>query len=169
MRVGVTGHQKREGIDWSWVSHAIGTQLALRPQIQLALSSLAEGADQVFAVCALQRDIRLIAVVPIENYPSFFSPEALLEFKRLIGQAERIDLEFSGDPRMAFLNAGRYVVDHVDVLFAIWDGQHAAGKGGTGDIVSYAQDRRCPVVHINPLDETIKLLNLDMPSGKPPG
>jgi hypothetical protein len=119
------------------------------------MSSLAAGADQVFARCALRHDIRLIAVIPIDHYASFFDPETLGEYKRLLDQADRIELGYSGDPETAFLQAGRYVVEHIDLLFAIWDGNRAEGKGGTGDIVSYAQRRRCPVVHINPIDRTI--------------
>lgn len=159
MRVGVTGHQKREGIDWVWVARTIDKELELRPEIRLALSSLAEGADQAFAKCAIRHQIRLLAVIPIEDYSSYFAPEALLEFKRLLRHAEAIDLGLSGNPEAAFLKAGRYVVDHVDLLFAVWDGERAAGKGGTADIVAYAQERDCPIIHINPIARTIKSLH----------
>ena len=42
--------------------------------------------------------------------------------------------------------AGRYVLDHSDVLLAVWDGQGAQGQGGTGEIVARARQQGKPVV-----------------------
>ena len=33
------------------------------------------------------------------------------------------------------------VVEHSDVLVAVWDGDRSRGEGGTADIVAYAADR----------------------------
>jgi hypothetical protein len=159
MRVGVTGHQKREGIDWRWVSRAVDAELELRPTIELAVSSLAEGADQVFARCAIEHHIPVLAVIPIDNYASYFEAEALLEYRSLLTQSKCVDLGLTGDPETAFLQAGRYIVEHVELLFAIWDGKRAAGRGGTADIVTYAQQRDCPIIHIDPIAQTIKPLH----------
>ena len=41
---------------------------------------------------------------------------------------------------------GRYVVDHCDVLIALWDGMPSSGQGGTAEIVSYAKEQCRPVV-----------------------
>ncbi|MCA1708813.1 MAG: hypothetical protein LC808_38260, partial [Actinobacteria bacterium] len=46
----------------------------------------------------------------------------------------------------AFFAAGRRVVDLSDVVVAVWDGMEAKGKGGTGDVVTYARDNGIPVV-----------------------
>jgi hypothetical protein len=107
MRVGVTGHQKREGIDWRWVSRAVDAELELRPTIELAVSSLAEGADQVFARCAIEHHIPVLAVIPIDNYASYFEAEALLEYRSLLTQSKCVDLGLTGDPETAFLQAVR--------------------------------------------------------------
>ena len=42
-----------------------------------------------------------------------------------------------------------------DLIFAVWTGKPAKGKGGTADIVAYAIDKKIPVVHINPLERTV--------------
>jgi hypothetical protein len=48
----------------------------------------------------------------------------------------------------AYLNAGRFVVKNSDLLFAVWDGLEAQGKGGTGDIVRDAIGDGKPIVHV---------------------
>jgi hypothetical protein len=39
------------------------------------------------------------------------------------------------------MTAGRTVADRCDLLLAVWDGQPAAGLGGTADVVSHATYR----------------------------
>jgi len=50
-------------------------------------------------------------------------------------------LSFDEPSEEAYLAAGCRVVDMSDVLLAVWDGQPARGKGGTGNIVEYARSR----------------------------
>ena len=40
----------------------------------------------------------------------------------------------------AYEQAGRYIVEHSDVLLAVWDGLPARGRGGTAEIVAWARD-----------------------------
>jgi len=42
------------------------------------------------------------------------------------------------------------VVDHCDVMIALWDGKPARGKGGTATIVSYAAAVKCPLYRVDP-------------------
>ena len=60
-----------------------------------------------------------------------------------------------GRPNEAFLAAGRYIVDHCDVLFAVWDGLPAGAMGGTGDVVEYARRSERRVVHLNPIERRV--------------
>jgi hypothetical protein len=43
MIVGITGHQKRKGLDWSWVNETLRAELTALGGITRALSSLAAG------------------------------------------------------------------------------------------------------------------------------
>lgn len=157
MTVGITGHQKREGIDWVWVRQTITAQLNVhRPQ--QAMSSLAEGTDQIFADVVLDKGIPLLAVVPLDNYARFFTPSGLAIYQRLLRASSQVALKWPGDPEHAFLNAGRYIVDRCDLLFAVWDGRVADGLGGTADVVLYATQRSRRVLHINPCDETVRII-----------
>jgi hypothetical protein len=46
----------------------------------------------------------------------------------------------------AYLQAGEYVLEHCDVLLAIWDGRVEHGEGGTGQIVRHARMLEKPLV-----------------------
>lgn len=149
MRVGVTGHQERPGIDWSWVRMAVRSELLDQQNVTYALSSLASGSDQLFAKVALELAIPVMAVIPIEDYEKYFNEEELIKYRRIITECEVLQLRYDGDSNQAFLQAGRLIVNQCDLLFAVWDGEEAEGKGGTGDIVQYAQSVHRPLIHIN--------------------
>jgi hypothetical protein len=109
----------------------------------VGVTSLAAGADQVFAEEVLASGGSLYVVVPSRRYErSFDSPRALAAFERFLAAAKEIEhLDFHEPSETAYLAAGKRVVDLSDFLVAVWDGQPAKGLGGTADIVDYAQ--RC--------------------------
>jgi hypothetical protein len=156
MKVGITGHQERKGIRWFWVEHTIRVELGRIGNVHKALSSLAAGSDQVFAQAAIRLGIPVVAVVPLEGYERFFEGVALANYRKLLDQCELIQLTWKGNPERAFFEAGKFIVDNSDWLFAVWDGAGAEGLGGTGDVVGYAQHKHRPVVHINPFAETVR-------------
>lgn len=104
-------------------------------------TSLAEGADQVFAFAVLAAGGEIDVVVPAAGYEKAFPTEAsAFTFQALRSVARNVTtLPFNSASEEAFLAAGHKVVDEADELIAIWDGKKAAGKGGTGDIVEYAE------------------------------
>ena len=158
MRVGITGHQKRPSIDWVWVELELDAAFARLGVIDYVYSSLAAGADQVFAQVALRRGIKLIAIIPLDNYERFFEGESCQVYEQLLQQADIVRLAGDTNSEKAFYGAGTYIVDHVDQLIAVWDGKPAQGFGGTADIVSYAKTHKVPVLHIDPEAHTAKAL-----------
>ena len=155
MKVGVTGHQERKGIQWSWVERTIHDELIKVAKVDKALSSLAAGTDQIFAKVAISLQIPVVAVLPIEGYERFFKGLALADYWKLLSQCELLQLTWTGNPDRSFLEAGKFIVDACDLLFAVWDGDIAAGLGGTGDVVSYAQQSHRPIIHIDPCTELV--------------
>jgi hypothetical protein len=116
-----------------------------------ALSCLAVGADQVFAEAALAAGLRLHAVVPCLGIEATFSAAELPGYQALLAAASRVTtLDFTAPSEDAFDAAGRFVVSACDLLVAVWDGEPARGKGGTGDIVKHAREVGRPVIHIDP-------------------
>ena len=65
---------------------------------------------------------------------------------------------FVGDDA-SYEQANRAILDRADVVIAVWDGDPARGRGGTGDVVHEALERGLPVIVISPhANTTPKLL-----------
>ena len=154
MKVGITGHQRRKGIQWPWVRETICAELRRARTVTQALSSLAAGSDQEFAEAAVSLGIPVTAVIPLDGYERFFKGADLASYRRLLDQCDTVELRWPGDPEHAFFEAGKYIVDQCSILFAVWDGEKAEGLGGTGDIVDFALQKRRPVFHIDPILKT---------------
>jgi hypothetical protein len=156
LKVGITGHQERPGIDWTWVGEAIGAELARLPGPIVGLSALARGADQVFAEAVLAAGGRLVFVRPTADYESNYEGAELERFRAFRAAAtEEIYIPPDAGDQDAFLAAGKRVVEECDVLIAVWDGKVAHGKGGTADIVEFARARSLPIIHIEPFARTV--------------
>jgi hypothetical protein len=145
MRIGITGHRHlADPSAWGRVEAELSALFGehARPGDE-ALSSLAAGADQVFARVALSRGLRLHAVIPCAGYEATFAPgdEAEGYSALLAASAQVTALDYPAPSDEAYAAAGRWLVDHGDSLFAVWDGRPARGHGGTGEIVDYARAR----------------------------
>ena len=151
MNVGVTGHQNIPLVAQSFIAEGIRKQLTncKKGSSLVGLSSLAAGADQLFASIVLSLGGDLHVIIPSEAYShTFASPDDLDLFRELVDQADHVEtLDFIKPSEDAYLAAGRRIVDESDLLVAIWDGLPAKGKGGTADIVDYAK-KRCVRVAI---------------------
>jgi hypothetical protein len=173
-RAGVTGHRELDKGDIGPIEAAAGRVLddvtqALRhiaaypaaqklyrksaPVLRL-VSPLAEGADRLLALAAVPRGWRLVAPLPFTQteYERDF-PLSVDEFRTLVAHAEATGevVELDGTRAaadVAYLQVGRFVLRHSDLLIAVWNGEAAAGIGGTGQIVEEAQALGVPVVHI---------------------
>jgi hypothetical protein len=160
--IGVTGHRKLE----DEAQAAAGVREALKalrkalpelkhtPVVFSILSPLAEGADRLVAREAVQiEDAQIEVVLPLEkdDYLSDFeSAGSKAEFKRMLTRAVRVKaLPHAPTRNEAYERVGRYVVDHCDVLIALWNGQPAAGRGGTAEIVVYAREKKIPLLWVH--------------------
>jgi hypothetical protein len=160
LRVGVTGHRKL-GAD-PFVSWFVSAQCVLlldrfqslarlRQAEVVAYSPLAIGADQLFAQAALGLGIPLVGVIPFENYPADFEGTDRERFETLLRHCRAVErLPNRQRSKRAYFDGGKWVVDKVDYLVAIWDGRPAGGTGGTADVVVYAEKKRRPVFRIDP-------------------
>lgn len=149
-RIGVTGHRSIPPAAHAHVYEGLREALRGAGEPLEALSSLAVGADQLFAGLALARGARLTAVIPSDDYEKCFEREADLTRYRMLrslaGREVRLDFPHSTDE--AYYAAGTWIADHCDLLVAVWDGLSARGLGGTGDIVAYARTLGRPVTVI---------------------
>jgi len=174
LTIGVTGHRRMENIEVlrEKIKNVIDRILKNFPSstntsvLLRVLSPLAEGADQLVAEEGLKYDnAELKVILPLckdEYLEDFPSEESKKEFKALLKIANHIltlnekplkedipDELFAESKKQAYEEVGRYIVDHSDVLIALWDRSPAQGKGGTADIVKYAESKKCPLFIIN--------------------
>jgi predicted Rossmann fold nucleotide-binding protein DprA/Smf involved in DNA uptake len=149
---GITGHQVIPSEAIPFLKKGMADVIANTREEIVCVSSLAAGADQLFAKAVLQAGGHLHAVIPCKNYEKAFSGKAqITQFRKLLSKAEETEmLEYESPSEEAFLKAGFLVVDLSDTLLAIWDGKKAKGKGGTADIVSYAERQNKEVILIWP-------------------
>lgn len=127
----------------------------------VAISSLAEGADQLFADSALELGFELCCVMPFTKQvfakdfeaPSAVSPDALTRFEGLLKEAgERLTVfELDGSRAasdLAYETAGQVVVNQSDILLAVWDGERLKLRGGTEQSYDEARRQGVPVILI---------------------
>jgi hypothetical protein len=153
--VGFSGHRQ--------LTNVPGVTAALREALEslrqngpgewIALSSAAAGADLLFIHSARNLNMGWEASLPLPmiDFERDFAPQEWREVKALIDQAEHLEITMeSGSREDAYLAGGLDIVNRCDVLFVVWDGQPARGKGGTADVVAYARARRRPLLILNP-------------------
>jgi hypothetical protein len=119
------------------------------------VSSLAEGSDRIVAAAGLAAGLALQVVLPFnraEYARDFETPTSRSEFEELLARAcDVFELGGAADERpRAYEAAGLFMLANIDVLIAIWDGEVAAGVGGTAQIVERAIADGIVVVWIEP-------------------
>lgn len=151
MIVGVTGHQDIPGIAAAPIAEQV-VRVLRRCEDLTGVTSLAAGADQIFAEAVLGLGGRLHVVIPSEAYETAFADDnRRATYRDLLGKADVVEtLPHARPSPAAFLDAGRRVVDLAQLLIAVWDGEEARGRGGTADVVRYARQRGFEVVVVWP-------------------
>lgn len=104
------------------------------------LSPLAEGADQIAAIAALETQCKLIVPIPMKEnaYLSVFNPRSKERYKSLLKLASEsyiLSCNSCQTKEDFFVNLGYYLLANSDILIAAWDGNISDKKGGTGYLV----------------------------------
>ncbi len=156
-RIGVTGHRflmDEEKIARGIYEAVIKIEQEFPGEPLIVVSALAEGTDRLVAKRIMARNqANLLAILPLakdEYRKDFKSRESKEEFDRLLSQAlEVIEMPECDSRDEAYASAGRFVIEHSDVLIAVWDGKDAQGHGGTGEIVALARRRGIPIAWVH--------------------
>ena len=139
------------------VQDTLTTHHVAQPPSLRLVSGLAEGADQI-AVWSRPKGWALDAILPFPRarYLHDFAParatggvDRRQEFKAALAQA-RLVVEFpeTGDVVCGYKRVGEWLLSASNLLVAVWDGEKAAGPGGTAMVVSQAIAQGLPVVWI---------------------
>ncbi len=137
------------------------------------VSSLAEGSDRIVAEAGLAAGFGLDVALPFgrAEYARDFETAASREaYEKLLGQASAVfELDGAADQRpRAYEAAGFVMLANIDLLIAIWDGEGAAGVGGTAQIVSRAIADGIPVVWLKPASLDTMQISWRGPGDAPP-
>ncbi|RCG28289.1 hypothetical protein DQ384_24500 [Sphaerisporangium album] len=149
--VGITGHRSLPPRALAHAERELRALLAGMEAPLIGWSSLAAGADQLFAEILLRAGGELRVVVPSHGYEATFRGPGLDAYRRLLAAARVTTvLDFAEPGEPAYYAAGCLVVENCEVLVAVWDGRPARGFGGTADAVRYARGQGREVVVIWP-------------------
>jgi len=177
--VGFTGH--RHLSDPGRIESALATLLEelhrARAGRLAGVSSVAAGADTLFARAVLARTMPWLAILPFprEEFAKDFTAPQWHEAEALLARAASVQLApATGNRDEAFLEAGLRTVDECDVLVAVWNGGPAAGTGGTAEVVAYARQVGRPLLWIHSETGTVVRERMDAlpppdPSAARPG
>jgi len=132
------------------------------------LTGLAAGADCLAAEVVLDNamgDIRAILPLELSDYRIDFTPEGLVRCQALINRSQALVFPppipkplrgkglaaapLADDRNAAYERMGFYMADNCQILLAVWDGQPARGRGGTGDVVAYAKKIGRPIAWLS--------------------
>lgn len=159
--IGVTGHRAFPDADrvTETVDRVLDTIDMTGPAT--VVSSLAEGADRLVARRALARPGWTLAVVlplePLDYLADFADERSRTEFTALLERADDVEQIPPAQSRTeGYRRAGHRVVDRSDALIALWDGEPAAGEGGTGEIVDHARLLDRPLAWV-PVVNTVRV------------
>jgi hypothetical protein len=153
-RIGITGHMNLTAATVALVQIAIRAELARHdPGDLVGVSCLAEGADAIFAAEVLDAGGRLEVLLPAPDYrDTRVSDTHLPVFDALVRRAHDVRFVAEASSMQAYEDANAAMLETVDVLIAIWDGQPSpeGKRGGTADAVAAARERGIPVTVIWP-------------------
>lgn len=120
-------------------------------------SGFAVGADHGLAEASVRQGFSVIAALPFkrEEFERDFQEGPELEaFRAALATASEV-IELDGDRARetdAYVKAGEFLIEHSDLLIAVWDGQRARGAGGTAEVVACAFRAGRPIFVIPPAD-----------------
>jgi hypothetical protein len=166
--IGFTGHRHLQNPEA--VASALQAELAALRKAGgelTAISSIAIGADTVFAREVIRAGIEWIVILPMprELFRQDFTPEEWAEAEGLIAQAAEVRVLHGNERPQAYVDGGKMTVDDSDCLFAVWDGKPAQGPGGTAEIVAYAKRLGREIILFREGETGVEKIDLSPASG----
>jgi hypothetical protein len=162
--IGFTGH--RHLPDSEKVGRALRSVVeSLRAEVSGKLfgySSIAIGADTIFAETCIALGIPWIALLPRprEDFKKDFTESDWAKTSELLEQAARVEsLPPARSRDLGYLEGGLSTVDESDILIAVWNGEPSRGTGGTAEVVAHAENLAKPIILIDPASLEIRRTN----------
>ena len=127
------------------------------------LSGMARGVDQWAASAVLtlrERNpgIRLHCILPCDSQADQWSGIDRKTYQAILSRADLVEYVNHAYTKNCMLARNRYMVDHVSVVLAVYNGE---SRGGTAHTVRYARKRKRELLIMNPLTRIITRENGD--------
>jgi uncharacterized phage-like protein YoqJ len=114
------------------------------------ISGMALGIDQWAAFIAIKLNIPFTAAVPFENQDNAWPFHSQYIYRMLLRFAiEKVVVSPGGYSAAKMQIRNQWMVDHCDILIAIWDGT----AGGTANCINYAKSIGKQIIFIDPNGE----------------
>ena len=152
MRIGITGHAALTVDAEPVVADALEKVLVEMDHPLVGVTYLTRAADQLGARVVLDLGGTVEVILPAEDYRERkVKPDNRETFESLIRQAAAVRvLPFDTSTRAAYMVASEALLNEVEHLVAVWDGQPSDGHGGTAHVVAAARERLLPVTVVWP-------------------
>lgn len=125
--------------------------LELKPE--KAISGMALGVDQYAASVCVKLNIPFIAAVPFAGQEKAWPEKSQRAFNLLLKKACEVVIVCEGEYAAYKMQVrNQWMVDHCDVLIAVWDGT----SGGTANCINYAKSKNKQIIFINPRLDTVE-------------
>jgi|688.fasta_scaffold40197_4 uncharacterized phage-like protein YoqJ len=154
MKIAVTGHRPNKlGNEYSMdgpVSKRITSSLTdfvLSQKPEMLISGMALGVDLLFAKVAIEHRIPFTAAVPFIGQELRWPQCSRDRYAQILSLASEVVVVCPGGySAFKMQKRNEWMVDHCDLLIAVWDGT----SGGTANCVQYAQSTSKEIFRINP-------------------
>jgi len=126
------------------------------------VSSVAAGADLLFAESCLQLALPLCVLLPlpVEEFRKDFDESSWSRAEEVLRKAASVEVTDGHQSREeCYYECGIETVQRSRLLLALWDGEPSQGLGGTEDVVSFAKGLGRPVVWLHSKTGAVHLFN----------
>lgn len=157
MIVALTGHRPEKlggytipNPTYSRVCKRIEAKLQeLKPE--KIISGMALGVDQWAVNIALNLNIPFVAAIPFVGQERNWPERSQIIYQKLLEKAlEKVIVSQGGYAGFKMQIRNKWMVDHCDLLMAVWDGT----LGGTANCINYAKSIGREILFIDPKPET---------------
>lgn len=152
MIVSITGHRPEDLPNQEWVEESLKNVLDnMRPE--KLIQGMAAGVDLLSAKLCIDLNIPFVCAKPWAGHTPRKDNQSLYSLVEAKSQ-EIVNVNPSRSYPGAYVyhNRNHYMVDHADLVIAVWTGKKT---GGTAECVKYAKKVNKRIIQINPEAKTV--------------
>ena len=166
--IGFTGHRDLpdERASRARIVEVLKEKKASTSRTVCGLSSVAAGADLMFAEACMELGLPLRVLLPMakDRFREDFDVPTWNRVEQALQYAVSVEVTSGGSVRdAAYYECGVQTVQQSDVLLALWDGELSRGLGGTEQVVSFAKAQGRTVYWIHSRTGVVEQFNRDVP------